>query len=84
MYTIKTPLLDKYYPWLIILAAEVFAVFPTNNRLKGYSPGQLLLGYDIILPMKHAEDWELISEKNQTQNIKYNIRENRKIVDHRY
>ena len=70
MYTIKTPLLDKHYPWLIILAAEVLAVSPTNNMLKGYSPGQLVLGHDIILPMKHAEDWELRSEKTRRKILK--------------
>ena len=40
---------------------------------KNYSPGQLLFGRDMTLPIKHKVDWELIRHKNQTKINKYNI-----------
>ena len=51
---------------------------------KGYSPGQLIFGRDMILPIKYTVDWELICQQNKTQINKDNIRENRKRVDHDY
>ena len=48
---------DKDNPWLVILAATEFAIFVTKNRLKGYSPVQLLFGRDVIIPIKHNVGW---------------------------
>ena len=75
---------DEDEPWLGILAASEFAIFSTTNRLKGYSPGQLVFGRDIIILIKHTVDWELIRQQNQTQIDKDNIREIRSRVDHDY
>ena len=36
-----------------ILAAEAFLIGSTTNRLKLYSPGQLLFVHEMILPIKH-------------------------------
>ena len=52
--------------------------------LKGYTPGQLVFGRDMILLIKHMVDWELICQKNQEQINKYNIQKNSKIVDYDY
>ena len=46
--------------------------------------GQLVFGRDIILPIKHKVDWELIRQTKQTQINKYHIRKNIKRVDHDY
>ena len=46
--------------------------------------GKLLFGRDMILPVKHAVDWELTSHQNQAKINKYNIRKNSKRVDHDY
>ena len=48
---------DKNDPWTGILAAAAFAIYSTTNRGKGYSPGQLIFGRNIILPIKHRVDW---------------------------
>ena len=48
---------EKYDPWSGILAAAEFTIFPTTNRLKGYSPGQLVLDRDMILTIKHKVEW---------------------------
>ena len=39
---------DEDDPWFGILAAAVFLIISTTNSMKGYSPGQLLFGRDII------------------------------------
>ena len=50
--------------------------------LKGYSPGQLVFGRNMIILIKNKMDWELIRQQNQAQNNKDNIRENIKIDEH--
>ena len=35
--------------WLGILAVSAFAILPTTNSLKGYSPYKLVLGCDMII-----------------------------------
>ena len=67
---------DEDEPWLGILAASEFAIFSTTNRLKGYSPGQLVFGRDIIILIKHNMYWELIRQQKQAQINKYNIHKN--------
>ena len=75
---------DKDDPWLVILAAAELSIHSAKNRLKVYSPDQLLFFRDIILPIKHKVDWELIRQQNQTKINKDNIRENRNRVVHYY
>ena len=40
-------MLDKNEPWLGILAAASFEILSTTDRLKFYSPEQLLFGRDM-------------------------------------
>ena len=75
---------DKNDPWTGILAAAAFPIRSTTNRLKGYSPGQLLFGHDMILPIKHKLDWVLIRQQKQAQINEDNIRENIHRVEYDY
>ena len=52
--------------------------------LRFYSSVQLVFGPNMILPIKHKVDWELIRELKQMKKNKDNIRENRHGVDHKY
>ena len=83
-FNISKTYVDKYDPWMVILAASELAILSTKNKLKGYSPGQLLFGRDMIIPIKHKADWELIRQQYQTQINKDNIHKNSKRVDHNY
>ena len=56
-YNIKYTYLYNYDPWLGILAAAEFIIHSTANRLKGYTPGQLIFGCDMILQIKHEVYW---------------------------
>ena len=49
-YNINKTYVDKNDRKYVILTTAVFTIFSTENRLKYHSPGQLVLGYDIILP----------------------------------
>ena len=75
---------DKDNPWSGILDAAAFAIRSTKSTLKGNSTCQLVFGHDMILPIKHKVDWELICKRKQTQNNKDNICKNRNRVDHDY
>ena len=56
-FNISQTYVDKYESWTVILAAAEFAICWIIDRKKGYSPGQLIFGNDIILPIKHTVDW---------------------------
>ena len=71
-------------PWLGILEAPAFAISSTTNRSKGYSTVQLVFIHDMILPIKHEVDWELICPQNQTQTNNDNVCENNKIFHRNY
>ena len=71
-------------PWLIILSEAAFAIISTTNRLKGYSPGHLVFRRNMIIPIKHKVDWEIIHQQIQMLINKYIINENMKRVDHDY
>ena len=75
---------DKYDPWSGILAAAAFEIISTTNILKGYSPGQLVFGRDMIIPIKYTVDWYLLLQENQAQINKDNIRKNRNRVYRNY
>ena len=76
----RTPIVRS----LIYCTAAEFSIHSTNSRQKGYSPSQLIFGRDIILPIKHRVDWELIRQQKQTQINRDNARENKYRLDYDY
>ena len=67
-----------------ILAAAAFAVLSTYHMNKCKSRGQLVLGWDMILPINHVEDWRYISQRKQTQIYNDVIRKKTTRIDHDY
>ena len=65
IFNITETYVDKYNPWLVILAAAAFLINSTTNGLKSYSTVQLVFGIDMIIPIKHNMDWELIHQQKQ-------------------
>ena len=59
----KKNYVEKKDPWLGILYAEAFAICSTNKKQKVYILGQLVFGSDMIIPIKHKVDWELIHQQ---------------------
>ena len=62
-YNIQDTCIDKDHTWLGILSAAAFSILSTKNGLKVYSPGKSVFGRDMILPIKHTVDWELINHQ---------------------
>ena len=46
--------------WSGSLSAAAFVILSTTNGLKGYIPGKLVFGHDLILHIKRRVDWKLI------------------------
>ena len=67
IHNISQTYVGKDDPWSVILAESAFGTISTTNRSKGCSPGQLIFGSGIIIPIKHMVDWEIISQRKQTQ-----------------
>ena len=82
IYNITKTYVDEDEPWLGIITAASFSILSTENRLKVYSLVQLLFGRDMVLPIKYNVERELISQQQQMQINKDNIRENIKRVNH--
>ena len=80
-FNVQQTYVDKNDPWAGILAAAAFAICSTTIRKKGYSPGQLIFGRDMILPIKNRVDWELLCQQKQTKINRYNARENKHRFD---
>ena len=53
-FNISQTYVDENDLWTGILAVAAFGIFSTANRQKGYIPGQLIFGRDMILMIKHT------------------------------
>ena len=55
-YNINKTYFDEYDQISVILTASESTIRSAENRLKYYSPGQLVFGRDINIPIKYTED----------------------------
>ena len=67
-----------------ILASSAFVVQYTYYRMKEKSPGQLVFGRYMILPINQVADWRYIRQRKKTQINKEFICENTNRIDHNY
>ena len=59
---------DKYDPWLGILAAAEFSICSTTNNMKVYSPGQLVFGCDMIKNRNRVDHDYKVGDKGMLDN----------------
>ena len=83
-FNVQRTYVDKNDPLTGILAASVFSIHLTTNRQRDYSPGQLIFGRYMILPIKYRAYWEIICQVKQRQTKRDNDRKNRHRVDYDY
>ena len=76
--------LDAHDPWSPFLSAAAFAVRATCHTTMRASPGQLVFGRDMVLPIKYVTDWERLRQVRQKQINRDNARENRNRIAHTY
>ena len=62
-FNISQTYVDKNYLCTGVSAAAAFAILSTTNMLKVFSLGQLVFFCDMILPIKHEVDLELIHKR---------------------
>ena len=78
--------LDEDDPFCGLISAVGFAVqstYHTTGTLQA-TPGQLVFGRDMILPIQYIADWQHIKNRKQTLINKNNKNENPKRVDYDY
>ena len=83
-FNIQHTYVDKNDLWTGILDAVAFVICSTTNRQRGYSPGQLIFGRDIIIQIKHRVDWELIRQRKQIQINRDKALDNKHRFDYDY
>ena len=67
-----------------ILVASDFTVRSTYHSANVKSPGKLVLGRDMILPIHHIENFRCIRQRKQAQIEKYIIRKKPTRIDYDY
>ena len=66
-YNLQETYVDNADPWMGILAVAAFAVRSTYYTTKCKTPGQLVFGPDMILPINYVADWIFIRQRKQAQ-----------------
>jgi hypothetical protein len=54
---------DAMDPWSSFLASAAFAIRSTHHTTLGASPGQLVFGRDMLLPIKFKANWAEIKAR---------------------
>ena len=75
--------LDKD-PWTPYLASVAWAIRSTYHTVLNATPGQLVFGRDMVLPIQFQADWARIKLRKQETINKSNAQENARRIDHDY
>jgi hypothetical protein len=84
LFELESKYFDEEDPWKGILSATAFAVRSTFHTTLRNTPGQLVLGRDMIFNIKHEANWEFICNRKQQLIEKNNEAENAKRIPHTY
>jgi hypothetical protein len=76
--------LEEENPWEPFLTAAAFAIRSTYHTTTGASPGQLVFGRDMMLPIQFKADWARIQQSKQERINDSNKQENSKWLAHKY
>ena len=83
-YELEDRELDERDPFGPFLAAAAYAIRSTFHITLRASPGQLVFGRDMFLPLAFKADWAMIHARKQQEMDKNNARENAKRIPHEY
>ena len=76
--------LDEHNPWALFIADTCFTVRATSHTTMKASPGQLVFGRAMVLPIRYLADWEYLRQVRQKQMTHNNLCENRNRIAHEY
>ena len=71
-------------PFQEFLTMASYAIRCAFHKTHGYSPGQLVFGRDMFMPIETTIDWDSIKERKQKAICKSNERENSKRIHRQY
>ena len=66
------------------ITSVAYAIRCAYHRTHGNSPGQLVFGRDMFLPVDRKINWDKITERKQQMIQKSNERENKSRIDHNF
>jgi hypothetical protein len=76
--------MDENDPWSSFLASAAFAIRSTYHTTLKATPGQLVFGRDMLLPIKFKANWAEIKARRQEEMRRNNERENKGRRAHDY
>jgi hypothetical protein len=76
--------LDEKDPWGPFFASAAYAIRSTFHTTLKATPGQLVFGRDMVLPITFVADWGAIEQQRQKEMGRNNRRENASRISHDY
>jgi hypothetical protein len=76
--------MDEKDPWGPLLSSSAYAIRSTFHTTLKATPGQLVFGRGMVLPIKIMADWGEIEQQRQKEMGCNNRRENASIISHDY
>jgi len=83
-YELDQKELDERKPWTSILADAAWAIRSTYHTVLDATPGQIVFGRDMVLPIQFKADWARILRRRQDAVTVNNKRENATRIAHQY
>jgi acyl-[acyl carrier protein]--UDP-N-acetylglucosamine O-acyltransferase len=75
---------DEKDPWGPFLSSAAYAIRSTFHTTLKATPGQLVFGREMVLPIKCMVDWGTIEQQRQNKMGRNNRRENASRISHDY
>jgi hypothetical protein len=76
--------LDDKDPWGPLLSSAAYAIHITFHTTLKATPGQLVVGRDMVMTIHFLADWRVIEQQRQKEMGRNNRRENVSIISHAY
>jgi hypothetical protein len=76
--------MDEKDPWGPFLVSAAYAIRITFHTTLKATPGKLVFGRDMVLPIKFMADWREIEQQRQKEMGRNNRRENASRISHDY
>ena len=76
--------LDPHEPFKMYLSSVAWAIRSTYHTTLDATPGQVVFGRDMILPIQHKADWALIRQRKERAIERNNARENKTRTAHTF
>ena len=83
-FQLESANLTENDPWTPYLASVAWAVRSTYHTILNATPGQLVFGRDMVLPIQFQADWARIKLRKQETINKSNAQENARRISHDY